>query len=303
MTPGLTDRRTFLAAAMGMLGVGASSVRQPISLGFSLYGMAALSVPEAIAAAARIGYDDVEMASLAGYPGDPDRLDSAARGQIRRALERHRLRISAYMENLKLVAEDSAHRENLARIRRVAQLARDLGGAKPPIVETILGGQPGEWQTSKDVMAAKLKEWVATAAAERISLAIKPHVRNTMQTPSQAEWLRAQIASPWLRFTYDYSHFSLQGLPLEETLQALVPYTAFVHVKDAGGTAEQPQFQLPGEGSIDYASYLQLLKKHGYRGSVTVEVSAQLHRKPGYDPIDAAQRSYGVLAKAWKQAK
>ena len=300
VTSGLTHRRTFLTATLGMLGLGASSTKQGITLGFSLYGMAGLPVPEAIATAARIGYDDVEMASLAGYPGDPDRLDSAARSQIRTALEQHRIRISAFMDNLKLLAEDSAHRENLARIRRVAQLARDLGAAKPPIIETILGGQPGEWEAIKDAMAARLKEWVATAAAERVLLAIKPHVRNAMQTPPQAEWLRARVGSRWLRFTYDYSHFYLQGLPLKETLQTLAPHTAFVHVKDAGGTADQPQFQLPGEGGIDYASHVRLLKQYGYRGSVTVEVSAQIHRKPGYDARDAAQRSYDVLAKAWK---
>jgi len=302
MTPALTHRRTFLTAAVGMLSAAASGRRRPITLGFSLYGMAALPVPEAIAAAARIGYDDVEMASLAGYPGDPDQLDSAARVQIRKALEKHHLQIPAFMDNLKLLAEDSAHRENLARIRRVAQLARDLGVAKPPILETILGGQPGEWEASKEAMALRLKEWAATATGERVLIAIKPHVRNAMQTPAQAEWLRARVASPWLRFTYDYSHFYLQGLPLKGTLQTLVPYTAFVHVKDAAGTAEQPQFQLPGEGGIDYVSYLRLLNKHGYRGSVTVEVSAQIHRKPDYDPMDAAQRSYNVLAKAWKEA-
>jgi sugar phosphate isomerase/epimerase len=302
MTLALTHRRTFLAAAVSMLSAAASGRSRPITLGFSLYGMAALPVPEAIAAAARIGYDDVEMASLAGYPGDPDRLDSVARVQIRKALEKHRLQISAFMDNLKLLAEDSTHRENLARIRRVAQLARDLGVAKPPIIETILGGQPGEWEASKAAMASRLKEWAGTAAAERALIAIKPHVRNAMQTPAQAEWLRTRVASPWLRFTYDYSHFNLQGLRLDATLQTLVPHTAFVHVKDAAGTAEQPQFQLPGEGGIDYVSLLRLLKKHGYRGSVTVEVSAQIHRKPDYDPIDAAQRSYNVLAKARKEA-
>ncbi len=301
MTPTLT-RRTFLAAAVGMLSGAASGRRRPITLGFSLYGMAALPVVDAIAAAARIGYDDVEMASLVGYPGDPDQLNSAARAQIRKALEKQRLQISAFMDNLKLVAEDSVHRENLARIRRIAQLARDLGGAKPSIVETILGGQPGEWEASKEPMAAKLKEWAATAAAERILLAIKPHVRNAMQTPAQAEWMRTRVASPWLRFTYDYSHFYLQGLPLDATLQTLVSHTAFVHVKDAAGTAEQPQFQLPGAGGIDYVSFLRLLKKLGYRGSVTVEVSAQIHRKPDYDPMAAAQRSYDVLAKAMKEA-
>jgi inosose dehydratase len=302
MIPALMQRRSFLAATVGMLSAAASGRRPPITLGFSLYGMATLSVPDAIAAVARIGYDDVEMASLAGYPGDPDQLDSAARAQIRKALEKHRLQISAFMDNLKLLADDSEHRTNLARIRRVAQLARDLSEANPPILETILGGQPSEWEASKVAMASKLKEWAATAAAEQILIAIKPHVRNAMQTPAQAEWLRARVASPWLRFTYDYSHFQLQGLSLQETLQTLVPHTAFVHVKDAAGTAEQPQFQLPGAGGIDYVSLLRLLKKLGYRGSVTVEVSAQIHRKPGYDPIGASQRSYDVLAKAMKEA-
>lgn len=302
MTLALTHRRTFLAAAVGMLNAAASGRRRPITLGFSLYGMAALSVPEAIGAAARIGYDDVEMASLAGYPGDPDQLDFAARVQIRKALQKHRLEISAFMDNLKLLAEDTAHRENLARIRRVAQLARDLRVAKPPIIETILGGRPGEWESSKEAMAFKLKEWATTAASEQVLIAIKPHVRNAMQTPAQTEWLRTRVASRWLQFTYDYSHFYLQGLPLDATLQTMVPYTVFVHVKDAVGTAEQPQFQLPGEGGIDYVSLLRFLKKHGYRGSVTVEVSAQIHRKPDYNPMDTAQRSYNVLAQAWKEA-
>jgi sugar phosphate isomerase/epimerase len=305
MAPVLIHRRAFMAATLGAVSAVSatdSRRRQPITLGFSLYGMAAFPVPEAITAAARIGYDDVEMASLAGSPGDPDQLDSTARVHIRKVLQKHRLRISAFMENLKLVAEDPAHRENLVRIRRIAQLAKDLGGAKSPILETILGGQPGDWEASKEAMVSKLKEWAATAAAECILIAIKPHVRNAMQTPAQAEWLRARVASPWLRFTYDYSHFYLQRLPLKETLQTLVPYTAFVHVKDAAGTVEQPQFQLPGAGGIDYVSYLRLLRKHGYRGSVTVEVSAQIHRRPDYDPLDAAQRSYNVLAKAWKEA-
>jgi inosose dehydratase len=176
---------------------------------------------------------------------------------------------------------DSAHRENLSS-HSVSSPARTRPGrCEASIIETILGGQPGEWEASNVAMASKLKEWAATAAAEQILIAIKPHVRNAMQSPAQAEWLRARVASPWLRFTYDYSHFQLQGLSLQETLQTLVPHTAFVHVKDAAGTAEQPQFQLPGAGAIDYVSLLRLLKKLGYRGSVTVEVSAQINRMPG----------------------
>lgn len=290
-------RRSFLAVALSLRCMSTLPRRRPITLGFSLYGMASLAVPEAIAAAAGIGYDDVEMACLAGYPGDPERLTPAARNEIRRTLERHGMRVSAFMENLTLLAGPARHLQNLERISRVTLLARDLGCAEPVIIETVLGGLPGEWDQHKEEMVVRLKQWVEVASAARTLIAIKPHVRNAMQTPSQAEWLRARIGSAWLRFTYDYSHFYLQNWTLRQTLEFMLPHTVFVHVKDASGTADQPHFQLPGEGNIDYVSYLRLLKTMGYRGSVTVEVSAQIHRRPGYDPIAAARRSYEFLAK------
>jgi sugar phosphate isomerase/epimerase len=153
MIPALMQRRTFLAATVGMLSAAASGRGRPITLGFSLYGMAALPVPEAIAAAARIGYDDVEMASLAGYPGDPDRLDSAARVQIRKILETHRLQISAFMDNLKLLAEDFANRmgqPNFVRVvvhRQTFRIKRpELAAATLVNTETIFARR---WQRAE----------------------------------------------------------------------------------------------------------------------------------------------------------
>jgi sugar phosphate isomerase/epimerase len=88
-------------------------------------------------------------------------------------------------------------------------------------------------------------------------------------------WLLEQVPSPALHVVYDYSHFELQGIGMEESMKALLPRTRFIHVKDASGDARKFQFLLPGEGKTNYAEYFALLKKHEYRGPVCVEVSAQ----------------------------
>ena len=87
-----------------------------------------------------------------------------------------------------------------------------------------------------------------------------------------------------------------------ETLDALLPHTAFIHVKDALGDATKVQFALPGEGTIDYADYFRRLKASNWAGSVCVEVSGQVFGKPGYDPIAAAKKCYAALAPAFRAA-
>ena len=44
--------------------------------------------------------------------------------------------------------------------------------------------------------------------------------------------------------------------------------------------------------------YFTALKKHGDHGPVVVEVSGQIFSKPGYEPVAAAKKCYGVLAGA-----
>jgi len=97
---------------------------------------------------------------------------------------------------------------------------------------------------------------------------------------------------------YDYSHFELQGIGMEESMKLLLPRTRFIHVKDSTGDAAKFQFLLPGEGRTDYVTYFALLREHAFTGPVCVEVSGQIFNKPGYDPVAAAQKSYAALAKA-----
>lgn len=281
----------------------------PFSLGFSLYGMQKLPLAEALKTCADIGYRDVELALLAGFHADPTTFTKPARVEARSLLGSLGLRVAALMDNLKLPAAQADHEKNLERIKRAGELARDLSPDRPPVLETIMGGSAAEWDDPETNGLARLRDWSQAAKTHDLTIAVKAHANNYINTPTAILRLIEQCRAAQIenvKLVYDYSHFRARSLPLDETLQQMVDETAFIHVKDTrmlapyeSGKSPKFEFLLPGEGGVDYVRYFEILRDHNYFGSVTVEVSAQLHKKPDYDPIAAARRSFAPLKLAF----
>lgn len=267
----------------------------------SLYGMKTLPLDEALRACAEIGYQNVELALNPGWPSEPKLLDAAARKGLRERLASLKLGLSGLMLNLSLAVKDDVHAQHLAALEEAARLAHDLAPGQPPLIETVLGGKPAEWESLQAGMVERLRGWADTAEKAKITLAIKAHVGSAVNSPERLLWLLGQVPSPALCVAYDYSHFELQGLPLAGTLDPLLPRTRFIHVKDSTGDAKKFQFLLPGEGRTDYAAYFRLLRERAYRGPVVVEVSGQIFNKPGYDPLAAAKKCHVALTGAMKK--
>jgi len=283
------------------------------SLGFSLYGMNTLPLDEAIRACAKIGYRDIEPALMPGYTADPEGLTKPRRAELRKQIDGLGLRVSAVMENLPALAPAEARQTYIDRIARAAELAHDLGaassGAKQdgaggasgsvPIMETVLGGKPEEWSMVRGRILDTLKLWAAAGEKHDLVIAVKAHVGNALHTPEDLKAMVREIGSPRLKAAYDFSHFERQGLELEPSLREVIDDTVFIHVKDGRGVPPKFQFLLPGEGTTNYVDYFRLLDKLKYRGSVTVEVSGQIFKQPGYDPIAAATKCYQHLKNAY----
>jgi sugar phosphate isomerase/epimerase len=83
---------------------------------------------------------------------------------------------------------------------------------------------------------------------------------------------------------------------------ALAPYTVHTHIKDERGRAPDHEFLIPGEGDFDLVTYLQEMKKNGYDGYITAEVSIMVQKRPGYDPLAAAEQTYRHMAQAFDEA-
>ena len=286
-----------------------ADAQRTIGLGFSLYGMKTIGLGAALKALAEIGYDCVELPVMEGWPGDSAKLARADRDALRGQLAERGMRISALMENLPALGDEAHHQANLGRLARACELANDLAPAtkadaaqSPPIIETILGGKAGEFEAVKGRLVERLRDWEKVAAAARVTLAVKAHIGNATQRPQQLKWLSEQVASPWLKAAYDYSHFQLQNLTIKETLEAILPLSVFIHVKDTEQAAGKRGFLLPGEGTIDYLEMFKLLKQSRYGGDVVVEVSSQVSNRAGYDPLAAASKCYNHLADAFSKA-
>jgi len=308
------SRRTFLqSAASGTLAIGSlsyqsvtalaesPSAKANINFGFSLYGMRSLKTSTALKTCAEIGYDSVELVCTKGWPCDPENLSAKARQDLRRQLQDLDLKLPGLMENLHVVVDDKQHRNNLDRLQAASELGHALSPKQPPVIETILGGKPNQWEEIKTKMIRGLQDWAKVAEKAKTIIAVKAHVSGALHTPTDARWLAGEVGSPWIKLAYDYSHFQLREFDLKKSLEAMIDQSVFIHVKDKTGKAVKFRFLLPGDGDIDYVTYFKLLKKHGYRGGVVVEVSGQIHGKPGYDPLEAAKRSYNNLSPAFRE--
>src|SRR4051812_27627311 len=146
-------RRRFLqlcaAAAFSTKGRAAEN---KLELGFSLYGMKSLPLADALRTCAEIGYRHVELPLNPGFPTELAALTDEKRRALRDLLAQNHLRVSALMLNLSLAATDAQHADNVARIAAAGQLAHELDAEKPPLIETVPGGKPAEWDALKHKM-------------------------------------------------------------------------------------------------------------------------------------------------------
>ena len=158
-----------------------------MTLGFSTYGMKSLKTEAAVEAIARIGYDAVELTVWPDWDCAPDNVDAARRREIRQLIAEKSLKLTSLMEHLYPSEKDAEHAAGLARLEKVYRLARDLGGDKPPVVQTVLGG--GTWDAKKSMFRDRVGDWAELGKKHGIVTCIKPHRGGGMSQPSEAIWL------------------------------------------------------------------------------------------------------------------
>jgi inosose dehydratase len=273
-------------------------------LGYSTWGMPDLPIDTIIQHLAGLGFDAIEIGVLPRFTTALDKLDAAERVRIPRLLHSYGLQLSAVSSYLNLM-EQAAEQfdQNANYVQRAIQLAVEWARTgKPPVVISGFGGQPGDLATQQAQLVDRLSTLGDYAQAHGVTLALEHHVGAAVETPDQVVSIMQQVASPAVRINFDISHFNVVGIPIEESVSKMAPYAAHTHVKDERGLAPHYEYLIPGEGNFDYVRYLKAMQAHGYRGFVSTEISVMVQRRPNYDPLATATRSYAVLSQAFADA-
>ena len=275
-----------------------------MKLGYCTWGMPTVPVDTQISHVAGLGFDGIELTVIPRYTTELYDMDAAERKRIKQLLIDHRLDLPAIAGHTRLMDPDpEQHGKNMARLRDTVDLAAEWAiGDSPPALDTTTGGQSGQWESDKEMLAERIGELVRYSASRGVVIAIEPHVSDILDTPAKTVALLEMVNSPYLKVNFDISHFDVIGMAIEDSVAPLAQHSAHTHVKDQRGRAPDHEFLIPGEGNFDYVAYLQAMQRHGYQGYITVEVSVMVQRRPDYDPLAATTLSYQTLDRAFQTA-
>ena len=275
-----------------------------MQIGYTTWGMPSVPVDQALSFLDEQGFDAVELTVLPNYTTAVDRLDAGERRRIGELFAAYGLSMPAVAAHRSLLDEaPDAHRENMRVLKQAVDLCAEWSdGRGRPVLDTVLGGAPEDWEPRLDFIFERVRDLVDYAAERGVVIGMEAHVGSALDTAQKSVQLVAAMDSPHLGLNFDISHFDVLGMPIDEAVRLMAPYAVHTHVKDQRGRAPDFEFLVPGEGDFDFVAYLRAMHAAGYEGSITAEVSYMVQKRPGYDPFEAAALCYRTLEKAFAEA-
>lgn len=275
-----------------------------MKLCYSSWGLPNLPIEAIIKHIAKTGYDAIEIAVLPNWSTELNKLDSGERKHIAKLLRDHHLPLTAVGSYLSMIEPDEekfAH--NLDYVQRAINLAVEWSqNGKPPIVITGFGGRRGELDANRARLVERLQQLGEYAQARGVTIALEAHIDAAVETPDQTVALLQDVNSPAIRANFDISHFNVLGIPIEESVAKMLPWSPHTHVKDERGIHPNYEYLIPGEGEFDYVRYLKAMNEAGYTGAISVEISMMVQRRPNYDPLATVEQSYRLISAAFEKA-
>ena len=240
---------------------------------------------EALGGIAEAGYKHVELSAVPGWTEHVSLDDDPA--AVRRKLDGYGLTAVSLSAHSDLTTP-----EGLEHGLKGVRWAADYG---LPIVNTAVGGH----QSADENEAAFLGNIGRLAdAAEDAGVVVALEIHgDIMASSTETLPLLDKIGRDSVKVNYDTANVEYySGDTAVEDLPKIAPHLAHVHLKDTTGGKGNWNFPAIGEGSVDFARVLEILRNAGYTGPYSVEIEFQGEPWPALDEVNAAmRRSYEHL--------
>lgn len=238
------------------------------------------SLEQALEGIARAGFRSVELTGVTGWTEHvPTGASDAQIAEVRAKLDQHGLRPVAFSGHSDLTTEDG-----LAAGQKGLETCHKLG---LDLFITAIGGHYKEGEDKAEFMR-HIRTLADDARTLGITVALEVHGEIMATGKASAELIR-EIDEENVRITYDTANCEFYGgVKAAEDIESVLPYLRHVHVKDKAGAQDEWNFPAVGEGNVDFARVLEVLRNGGYDGSLSVEIEFQGEPWP---PVEEVHRS------------
>jgi L-ribulose-5-phosphate 3-epimerase len=240
---------------------------------------------EALAGIAEAGYRYVELSAVPGWTEHVD-LDTPP-ADVRRTLEGYGLEAVSLSGH-----SDLTTREGLEHGIKAVRWAADYGLA---IVNTAVGGHESA-DENEALFLGNVGELADAAEYAGVLVALEIH-GDIMASSDVTLPLLEKIGRDSIKVNYDTANVEYySGDRAVDDLPRIAPHLAHVHLKDTTGGKGNWNFPAVGDGTVDFARVLEILRDAGYTGPYSVEIEFQGEPWPPLDDVTAAmRRSYDHL--------
>jgi sugar phosphate isomerase/epimerase len=218
--------------------------------------------PDAFEAAARLGYDGVEVMVT------PDAVSQDV-DVLRRLVDYHGIPVLAIHAPNLLVTQRVWGREPWGKLVRAKQFAEDLGA------RVVVVHPPFRWQRdyAKDFVAGLARMEQDTNVIFGVENMYPLKAGGAEVAPYAPHWNPVPLDYPHV--TLDVSHAAVSGSDALEMAVELGSRLAHVHLADGTGVAYRDEHLIPGHGTQPCAALLRKLAADRYTGTVVLEVNTR----------------------------
>ncbi|KVD54814.1 myo-inosose-2 dehydratase [Burkholderia ubonensis] len=192
--------------------------------------------------------------------------------------------------------------QNGATVMVYGEVADTIQGAPVPLYQRPRFTTDAQW----DGYAKRLDAFARYTLSRGVRVAYHHHMGAYVETPADVDRLMA-ATSDAVGLLFDAGHITFAGGNPAEVLKRHIARVCHVHCKDVRPAVIRlarnrnwsfldavinGAFTVPGDGAIDFATLIDLLKRHGYRGWLVVEAEQDPVVAPSYA---YAQKGYRTL--------
>ena len=238
------------------------------------YSFMSFSCPEAdmgefLSIAVKYGYDGIEPRIDAGHKHgiEPGADEIYLRDAEKKAADAG-IGICCIASSCQFADIDS-WQANVDHAKRVIELAAAVGA---PAVR-VFGGtikSEAERGRSHDLIVGALARIAADAGSAKVNICVETH--DSWHDPHIMAAIMKQADCPYIAVNWDIMHPVInKSADIGTAFEILKPWIKHVHAHDGITTENGVRFMPAGEGMIDHAAAVKLLKSMGYGGYISGE--------------------------------